>query len=155
MCLVTFVCTFVSRITQKDEWLVISMAASSNSSCWLAQYCSAAVRYHTMFYSRQYRQTNVWLQLFHFYVPRLGCVVLFTGWFHRCIRLATKCSSLMHQWNQPVNKTTHPYSTLCPKKGKRQIMQKWHFMSVSGWSHRWIVESYTCIDEQCTYSCFP
>ena len=37
-----------------------------------------------------------------------GCVVLFTGWFHRCIRLALECSSLMHRWNQPVNKTTHP-----------------------------------------------
>ena len=40
--------------------------------------------------------------------PHYGCVVLFTGWFHRCIKLALECSSLMHRWNQPVNKTTHP-----------------------------------------------
>ena len=38
-----------------------------------------------------------------------GCVVLFTGWFHRCIRLASECSRLMHRWNQPVNKTTYPF----------------------------------------------
>jgi len=41
----------------------------------------------------------------------VGCVVLFTGWFHRSTRLASECSSLMHRWNQPVNKTTHPVST--------------------------------------------
>jgi len=39
----------------------------------------------------------------------IGCVVLFTGWFHRCIRLEHFDASLMHRWNQPVNKTTHPY----------------------------------------------
>ena len=38
---------------------------------------------------------------------RYGCVVLFTGWFHRCIRLEYSDASLMHRWNQPVNKTTH------------------------------------------------
>ena len=42
-------------------------------------------------------------------IGRIGCVVLFTGWFHRCIRLEHSDASLMHRWNQPVNKTTHPY----------------------------------------------
>jgi len=37
-----------------------------------------------------------------------GCVVLFTGWIHRCIRLEHSDASLMHRWNQLVNKTTHP-----------------------------------------------
>ena len=29
---------------------------------------------------------------------RYGCVVLFTGWFHRCIRHASLNASLMHRW---------------------------------------------------------
>jgi len=40
----------------------------------------------------------------------IGCVVLFIGWFHRCIRLEHSDASLMQVWcNQPVNKTMHLY----------------------------------------------
>jgi len=42
-------------------------------------------------------------------IAKFGCVVLFTGWFHRCIRLEHINASLMHRWNQPVNKTTYPF----------------------------------------------
>ena len=42
-----------------------------------------------------------------------GCVVLFTGWFRCCIRLEHSDASLMHRWNQPVNKTTHPIIVAC------------------------------------------
>ena len=62
----------------------------------------------------------------------IGCVVLFTGWFHRCIRLALQCSSLMHRWNQLVNKTTHPYSHCtshtsksCDLYTKSVVVQRW------------------------------
>jgi len=43
-----------------------------------------------------------------YYIWDKGCFVLFTGWFHRCIRPEHSDASLMHRWNQPVNKTTHP-----------------------------------------------
>jgi len=42
-----------------------------------------------------------------------GCVVLFTGWFHRCITLEHSDASLMHRWNQPVNKTMHHIWRAC------------------------------------------
>jgi len=42
------------------------------------------------------------------FVKACGCVVLFTGWFHWCISLEHSDASLMHRWNQPVNKTTYP-----------------------------------------------
>ena len=63
-----------------------------------------------------------------------GCVVLFTGWFHRCIRLEHSDASLMHRWNQPVNKTTHPnqqfpepthYTTGC-YRGKHVVSRHFH-----------------------------
>jgi len=47
-----------------------------------------------------------------------GCVVLFTGWFHPCIRLEHSNASLMHRWNQPVNKTTHAVLSLARFKGE-------------------------------------
>jgi len=51
----------------------------------------------------------VYHYLYLYRVPvRCGCFVLFTGWFHRCIRLEYSNASLMHRWNQPMNKTTHP-----------------------------------------------
>jgi len=53
-----------------------------------------------------------WWYLKRFRSYCIGCVVLFTGWFHRCIRHASDMhhsdACLMHRWNQLVNKTTQP-----------------------------------------------
>jgi len=66
-----------------------------------------------------------------------GCIVLFTGWFHRCIRLASECSSLMHRWNQPVNKTTHPIYLRQNAKIKSQSIrmeyETFHLLSYYLW----------------------
>ena len=76
--------------------LCSSTAARITSTIQLQQRRSMSTAYHVRFC------------LFSF-ACHIGCIVLFTGWFHRCIRLEHSNASLMHRWNQPVNKTTHPY----------------------------------------------
>ena len=73
----------------------------------------------------------------------IGCVVLFTGWFHRCIRLASECSSLMHQWNQPVNKTTHPFITLSASVFHRASWK--HLLLLQLRQTEWQTNSTDCI----------
>jgi len=56
----------------------------------------------------------------------IGCIVLFTGWFHWCIRLEHSNAGLMHRWNQPVNKTTHPLLMLTQCRQSSIARQTWH-----------------------------
>jgi len=83
-----------------------------------------------------------------------GCVVLFTGWFHRCIRPEHSDASLMHRWNQPVNKTTHPTPLQRSTKLKNSHLYFWsvslptsrlHLLSKTSWASVFLRNFFTHI----------